>query len=109
MTNNAAVFLCDTGQAAGRIHEGHERDVEAITHADEAGHLVGGIDIDHACHDGGVLPDDTNAVTADTCQPYNGIARPIGLDLKERTLIDDLLDHLMHDIRLGWIDWHHAV
>src|SRR3990172_4813770 len=102
MTNNAAVFLCDTGQEAGRIHEGHERDVEAITHADEACHLVCRVDIDHACHDGGFLPYNANTMTANTRQSHNGIARPIGLDLKERTLIDDLLDHLMHDIRLGW-------
>ena len=80
------MFLRDARQEARRINEGDQRNVEAVAHADEAGHFVGGVDVDHACHDGGFLPDNANAVSADACQPDDCIARPIGLDFKERTL-----------------------
>jgi hypothetical protein len=77
------MLLRDTGQEARRIDEGHERDVETVTHADEAGHLIRRVDVDHAGHDGRFLPHDAHAVTADARQSHNGIARPIRLDFKE--------------------------
>src|SRR5690242_17606664 len=109
MTNDAAMFLRDAGQKTGRINEGHQRNIETITHADEARHLIRGIDVDNPSHNRGFLSNDAHAMTTDTCQPHDRIACPIWLDFKKRILIDDLFDNLMHNVRLGWIDWHNPI
>ncbi len=109
MADDAAVFLCDAGEEARRIDEGHERDVEAIAHAYEAGHLVGGIDVNDACHDGGFLTHNAHTVTADARQTHDRVAGPIGLDFKERALVDDLFDDLMHDVGFGGLERDDAI
>ena len=89
VTDDAAMFLGDAGQEAGRIDKGDQRHVEAVAHAHEAGHLVAGVDVDHACHAGRFLCHDAHAVPADARQSDNGILRPIGLDFEESVFVHD--------------------
>ena len=109
MADNAAMFLCDARQEAGRIDEGHERNVEAVTHSHEACHLIGGIDVDHACHDGWFLRYDAHTVSANACQTDDGIACPVGLEFEERTFVHYFFDDLMHHIRFICRQWHNII
>src|SRR5689334_8642655 len=109
MPNNATMFLCDAWEKARRINKRDKWNVEAITHADEARHLVRCVDIDHARHDGWFLTNDANTMPANTCQSHNCVPGPTGLKLQERSSINNFFNDLMHDIRLRWIDGHYAV
>src|SRR5215208_8283318 len=103
------MFLCNTRQEAGRVNKRDQRNIEAIAHADEASHLVCRVYIDHTCHDGRFLSHDTNTMPADASQPHDRVTRPAWLEFKERSLIDDLLNHLVHDVWLGRVNWDNTV
>src|SRR5687768_17066103 len=106
MADDSAMFLCYSGQKPGRVHERYEWNIEAVTHTNETGHLIACVDIDHACYDRRFLANNAYTVAADACQAYDRVACPTRLDFKEGALIDDLFDHLMHDIRLRRIERH---
>ncbi len=97
------------GRKPGRIDEGDQRNVEAVAHAHEAGHLVAGIDVDHAGHDGRFLRHNAHAVPADARQTHDGIARPVGLNFEEGALVHDGLDDLMHDIGFAGVERDNGV
>ena len=103
VTDNAAVFLRDAGQETGRIHKRDQRNIEAIAHTHEARHLVAGVNVDHARHNGRLLTDNAHAMSADARESDDGIPRPTRLDFEEGIFINDLFNHLMHHIRFAWV------
>jgi hypothetical protein len=48
-------------------------------------------------------------VAADARQTDDGVARPVRLDFQKSSLIDDGLDHLVHQIGFGGIDRNDGV
>ena len=109
MTNDAAMFLRDARQEARLINKCDQWNIETIAHTHEARHLISGVNIDHARHDGRFLTDNANAVSANTGETDNGIARPIWLNFKEGIFVYDFFNHLMHYVRFARVKRDHTV
>ncbi len=62
--DEAAVFLRRARQEARHVDEGHQRDVEAVAEADEAGGLAAGVAVKNAGEDHRLVRDE-----ADACVP----------------------------------------
>ena len=98
MADDAAVFLVDAGQKAGRVDEGDDGQVVAVAQAHKSGNLVGGVDVDHAGHHRRLLRDDTDRVAVQAGQADQRIISKTGLHLQETAAVDDVLDHLVHRV-----------
>ena len=99
MANDAVVFLIDTGQEPGHVYEGHNRDVERITGADEAGRLLGSLNVEHAGVGRGLVPDHAYRATTEADEAADNVGGPLGEVLEELVVVGDRFDHLAHVIR----------
>src|SRR3979411_968355 len=62
----------------------------------EAGGLARRVDEQHAAEMRGVVGDDTDRLTTEPGEPDDDLAREQWLQLEERVLVDECLDHLVH-------------
>ena len=100
MTNDAAVFLAGAGEEARAVDEGDDRHVERVAQADEAGDLVGGVDVQRAGHVAGLVGDDADRITVEAGEADYRVGRVVGLDLEEAVLVEDHLDCIADVVRL---------
>ena len=101
MLDDAAIFLRHAGQEAGHIHERHDRDVEGIAETHEAAGLLAGIDVEAAGQYRRLVGDDAHGMAFDARKTDQDIAGMAGLQLEEFAIVGDLLDQLVHVVRLG--------
>ena len=57
MPNDAAAFLLDAGEEAWNVNKSHERNIENVAEPDEAGGLVGSVDVQRASRLGRLVRD----------------------------------------------------
>ena len=93
MPDDAPPLLRGPGQEAGDVDEGHQRDVEGVARADEARRLDRGVDVEHARERGGLVADDPDSVPTEPREAAHDVLRVRRLDLEERAVVDDRLDH----------------
>src|SRR6478735_632308 len=98
--DDAVVFLVGAGQEAGDVDEGDDGDVERVAGAHEAGGFFGGVDVEAAGEDGGLVGDDPDATAVDAAEADDDVAGAFGLDLEEFVVVEDAADDLVHVVGL---------
>src|SRR5208282_3097393 len=80
MLDEAAIFLRSAGKEAWDIHEGDERNIEAVTEADEPRGFPARVAIEHACQDHRLVGDDADCVAAQPSEAGDNVFRVSRLD-----------------------------
>mmetsp|Transcript_12904 Transcript_12904/g.17644 ORF Transcript_12904/g.17644 Transcript_12904/m.17644 type:complete len:218 (-) Transcript_12904:690-1343(-) len=102
MADDSPMLLRHPGQEAGHVHEGEQRDVEGVTHADKPRRLGGGINVKAPCEDGGLVGNDSDTSTSDSSETNNNVLRPRTHQLKHLPVIHHLGENHFHIIgKLG--------
>jgi hypothetical protein len=100
VTDDPAPLLGRAREEARDVDERHERDVEGVAGPHEPGRLDRGVDVEHACERGRLVPDDPDRVAAEAREAADDVLRVERLQLEERTVVDDGLDHALDVVRL---------
>ena len=100
MDDDTIVFLTRTWEEAWDVYEGHERDIEGITEADEASSLTRSIAVEGTCHDHRLVSYDTDALTIEASEADDDVLSPVTVDLEELTIVDDGTDDIIHIVAL---------
>ena len=82
----------DARQEAGHVDEGEHRDVEGVAGADEAGRLLGGVDVQAAGELHRLVGDDADRVALDPAEAGEDVRREQRLGLQELGVVQDVLD-----------------
>ncbi len=101
MLDDAAVLLGHSRQETGHVYKGDERDVEAVTEADEPGRLDGSADVQHSRKHGWLVGDHAHRLPAQPGKADDDVAGVVRLHLEKRTVVHDPLDHLPHVVWAG--------
>ena len=104
-----AALLGEAGHEAGNIDQGDNRDIENIAGADKARALVGGVDVEAAAFEVGLIGDDTYDDAFDPRKADDDILGPVGLNLKKISRVDHLANHIDHIERFFGISGQHIV
>ena len=99
MTDDAAVFLICSRQEARYINNVDEGNPEGIAEANEAGRLIGSIDIKTASHDTRLIGNDADRTSVQAGQTGNDIAGIHTMRFHIFTVIDDTANDLIHVVR----------
>ena len=100
MFDQAAVLLARAGHEAGHVDEGHQRDVEGVAEADEAGGLAAGVDVEDAGQHLRLVGDDADGLAVEAAEAGDDVLREVRGDLEEFGLVDRLQDQLLDVIGL---------
>src|SRR6266849_2008958 len=98
--DDAAELLGRAGQEAGHIDEGDQRNVEAVAEADEAGRLDGGVDVEAAGQEGGLVRHDAHRAAAEAREAAEDVLRERLLHLEEVAVVHHRADDLAHVVGL---------
>ena len=109
MFDDAGVFLRGARQKTRNVHEGDDRDVEAIAEAHEARGLARGVVVEHARKHHGLIGDEAHRPAFDAAETGDDVAREGFADLEEVALVRDFVDQLFHVVRLVRIFRHQRV
>ncbi len=101
--DQAAVLLRGAGQETRHVDEGHDRDLEAVAEAHEAGGLTRGVAVEHARQHHRLVRHDADGAAFHAREARDDVLRVGLLDLEEVALVDDLQDQLFHVVGLVWI------
>ena len=80
-----------------------DRDVVGVAGADEAGRLLGGLDVEHAGEEGGLVADDADREAVEPREAADDVLGEVLVDLEELAVVDDAGDHLAHVVGLGGV------
>ena len=100
MTDDAAVLLRSTRQESGHVDERDQRDVERVAEPDESRGFVGGVDVQRAGHDLGLVRDDSDRVPVEVGEADDHVHRVVRLNLEEVAMIDHHSDHILDVVGL---------
>ncbi len=98
MEDHAVVFLTGTGEEAGDVDEGHQRNVEGIAEADKAGTLARCVAVKHTGEIFGLVGNYADCLAVETGKADDDIFCVFALDFKEFAVVDDCVDDLIHVI-----------
>ena len=96
MQNHAVVLLAGAGQESGHIHQRHQRNVEGVAEADEAGALAAGVGVEHAGKVLGLVGHDAHALAVEAGKADDEVLGIVGLNLQELAVVDDGADDVIH-------------
>jgi hypothetical protein len=82
------------------VDEGHERDVEGVAGADEAGRLLGALDVEHAGQHLRLVADDPDHVAVEAGEPAHDAAGPVARVLEELAVVGHGVDDVDHVVGL---------
>src|SRR5205807_6189845 len=88
VADDPPVLLVGTGQEPGHVHEGDEGDVEGVARAHETAPLLGGVDVEHAGQDLGLVADDAHDVAVEAAEPAYQASGPVGRVLEELAVVE---------------------
>ena len=94
MLDDAAIFLRGAGKKSRNVFKRHQRDVEAVAEADEAGALHGCVNIKRASQHGRLIGDDSHAASIQPRKSHDDVLRVVLLHFEEISVIDDGVDHI---------------
>ena len=100
MADDTTVLLGGTGQEAGNIYQGEQRNAEGIAGTDKACSLIGAVDIHAAGHGLGLVGDNTNGAAIEAGKAGNHIGGIHAHVVHVLAAIGDGLDDIVHIIRL---------
>src|SRR5213076_3067007 len=83
------------------VHEGHERDVEAVAEAHEPGGFVRRVDVQHAGQHDGLLGHDAHRLPPQAGEADHDVPREMLLDLQELAVIHHFGYDLLHVVPPG--------
>ena len=109
MVDDAVVLLAGAGQEAGHVDEGHQRDVEGVAEAHEAGALARSVAVEHAGHGLGLVGDDTHAGAAHVGEADHEVLGKVFMHFEELAVVDDGVDDIFHIVSLVGILGNDAV
>ena len=109
MLDDAVVLLVRARQEAWNVDEGDEGDVEGIAEADEAGGFGGGIDVEAACEDLGLICHDSDALAADLAETHDDVLCVVRHYFEELISVEDGIDCDVHVVGLVWVEWDQVV
>ena len=89
------MLLLTAREEARDVLERHEGDVEAVAEADEAGCLVGGVDVKHAGKERGLVGDDAHGAAAQAGKAHDDVLGKVGHHLEEVLVVDHRLDDVL--------------
>ena len=92
VADDAAAFLVLAGQEAGHVHQVHQWDVERVAEADEAGGLVGGVDVQAAGLHVGLVGDDADHHAADPAEADDDVLGEVLVHFQEIPVIHQAAD-----------------
>ena len=95
MDDDTVVLLAGTGQEAGYVDEGDERDIESVAETDETGTLAAGVAVEHTCHGLGLVGDDTDAHATHVGEADHQVGGELLVNLEEAAVVDDGVDNLL--------------
>ena len=99
MADDATVLLGRSGQIAGHVHQGHQRDLEGIAEPDEPGRFHRRVDVDRAGQHFGLVAHDADRVAAEPPEADDDVLGEERLHLQELAVIDDARDDVTHVVR----------
>ena len=98
--NDCVVFLSGTRKESGHVDEAHDRDVECIAEAHEAGSLARGISIENTGIGSWLIGHDAHALSVEACEAHDDVLGELRLHLEELSVVGDGRYHLIHIISL---------
>ena len=96
----AAVLLIGSGQEAGNVLYGEQRDVEAVAGPDEPGCLVGSVDVQAARHHSGLAGDDAYGPSAQTDEAGYDVLGVERLNVQDLPVVRQALYNVVHLVGL---------
>ena len=109
MGDDPAIFLLGAGQEAGDVHEGQDRDVEAVAEPHEPRSLAGRIDIEATRQHHRLVRHDADGLAFDPAEADNDVRGIERLQLEEIALVQHLLDQLVHIVGRVGIGGHQRI
>ena len=100
VADDPAPLLARSRQEAGDVAEREQRDVEGVAEADEAGALLGRVDVEHAGELRGLVADYADRPPVQPREPDDDVAREVLVDLEELAVVDHVGDDVAHVVRL---------
>src|SRR5215475_13400266 len=98
MLDDPAMLLRSSGQEAGDVDEGNDRDLERIAEANEPRRLARGRDVEDARQHHRLVGHDAYGAAFHATEASDDIGGVRGLDLEEVAFVDHLPYELMHVI-----------
>src|SRR5207237_2111553 len=98
--DDAPVLLVGPGEEPGHVHEGDQGDVEGVARAHEAAALSGGVDVEHAGQDLGLVAYDAHDVAVQAAEAAHQASGPVGRVLEELAVVEHGGDHPAHVVGL---------
>ena len=89
-------LLVDTGEKAGHVDKGDQRDVERITGPNEAGGLLRRLDIEHTGQHHRLVAHHADSTAVEASKATHDALAPRGVVLHEVAVVDDVADHGLH-------------
>ena len=93
MADDAAVLLVDTGEKAGHVDKGDQRDVERIAGPNEAGGLLRRLDVEHTGQHHRLVAHYADGTAVEASKATHDALAPRGVVLHEVAVVDDVTDH----------------
>ena len=93
MTDNAAVLLLNPRQKSGHIDKSAQGNIKCIAESNEAGHLVGGIDVERPREHAGLIGDDPRRAPLDAPETDHRILGKPELDFEEVLMVQQTFEH----------------
>ena len=98
--NNTAPLLVGAGEVAGNVDDGQNRNRERVAEANEAARLFTGLNVEGSGHLAGLVGDDTDGTAFNARKTNDDVRREQWLNLEEVLVVNDVLDDLVHVVRL---------
>ena len=106
MADDAGPLDLRTDHEAGHVGQEDERHVERVAQPDEPRRLVGRVDEQHSPEMLRVVRDDPDRHAVEPREPDDQLPRPQRLQLEERVVVDERVEHLVHVVRAPFLDRH---
>ena len=94
-------YLGSTRKEAGNVDKGNEGNIEGIAEANKATGLDGGVDVEAAGGDLGLVGDDADGAAVHARHADHDVLGVIWLDLPELAIVNQWVDNVLHVVGSG--------
>ena len=100
MQDDGVVLLACAGEEARYINQRHQRDIEGVAEAYEAGCLARCVAVEHSGEEFRLVGNDTYRLSVEAGETDDDVLGVIGLDFEEFAVVDDCADYFVHIVSL---------